>query len=165
MKGVFLGERDAAEGGSIAMETFHYTSNHNASYVNSWLEIWDYAGGCSFRGFVVGTEAEKCLFVFFTSDVVGHDLKAGYVCIFIHAIHHLSPSLTRRSLMALIELAATPFECSQLVICLDRRTDPEESRALMKSLRWVGFELVTLEMWAGNRTPASDKWLFLGMEL
>jgi Ornithine decarboxylase antizyme len=67
--------------------------------------------------------------------------------------------------MALIELAATPFECSQVVICLDRGTEPEESRALMKSLRWVGFELVTLEMWARHRTAASDKWLFLGMEL
>jgi len=36
---------------------------------------------------------------------------------------------------------------------------------LMKSLRWVGFELITLELWAKQRTPASDKWLFLGMEL
>jgi hypothetical protein len=77
MKAVFLGERDAAQGGSGAMEAFHYSSDHNTSYVNSWLEIWDYAGGCSFRGFVAGTGTDKCLFVFFTSDVVGHDLKAG----------------------------------------------------------------------------------------
>jgi hypothetical protein len=67
--------------------------------------------------------------------------------------------------MALIELAATPFECSQVVICLDRKADPEESRALMKSLRWVGFELITLEMWSRQGMVTSDKWLFLGMEL
>lgn len=67
--------------------------------------------------------------------------------------------------MALIELAATSFDCSQVVISLDRATEPEESRALMKSLRWVGFELITLELWAEQRTPASNKWLFLGMEL
>jgi hypothetical protein len=77
MKTVFLGERDAADSGSIAMEAFHFSSDHNASRVGSWLEIWDYAGGCSFRGFVAGTGPEKSLFVFFTSDVVGHDLKAG----------------------------------------------------------------------------------------
>ena len=77
MKTVFLGERDAGEDGSSEMETFHYSSNHNAGQVNSWLEIWDYAGGCSFRGFVGGTGAEKCLFVFFASDIVGHDLKGG----------------------------------------------------------------------------------------
>jgi hypothetical protein len=67
--------------------------------------------------------------------------------------------------MALIELAATSFDCSQLVICLDRATEPEESRALMKSLRWVGFELITLDLWGKQRRPASNKWLFLGMEL
>ena len=67
--------------------------------------------------------------------------------------------------MALIELAATPFECSQVVICLDRKADLEESKALMKSLRWVGFELITLEIWSQQGMLTSDKWLFLGMEL
>lgn len=162
MKTVFLGERDAAEDGSIEMETFHYSSDHNVSQVNSWLEIWDYAGGCSFRGFVAGIGTEKCLFVFFTCDIVGHDLKAGWV---FTCKHYPLSSLTTHSLMALIELAATPFECSQVVICLDRSTDPEESKSLMKSLRWVGFELVTLGMWTTCRNPTSDKWLFLGMEL
>jgi Ornithine decarboxylase antizyme len=77
MKSVFLGERDADDSGSIAMETFHYSSDHNTNRVSSWLEVWDYAGGCSFRGFVANTGTEKCLFTFFNSDVVGRDLKAG----------------------------------------------------------------------------------------
>jgi hypothetical protein len=67
--------------------------------------------------------------------------------------------------MALIELAGTPFECSQIVICLERSVDQEERKSLLKSLRWVGFELITMEMWSGQIDTASDKWLFLGMEL
>jgi hypothetical protein len=67
--------------------------------------------------------------------------------------------------MALIELADTVFECLQVVICLDRDTDPEDSATLMKSLRWVGFELVTLDMWASHQLVTSDRWVFLGMEL
>jgi Ornithine decarboxylase antizyme len=67
--------------------------------------------------------------------------------------------------MALIELAAAPLECTQVVVCLDRATEPQESKALMKSLRWVGFELITLKMWANQRDVTSDKWLFLGMDL
>lgn len=68
-------------------------------------------------------------------------------------------------LMALIELADTIFSCSQVVIALDRNTDAEESATLLKSLRWVGFELITLEMWTRQHPITSDKWLFLGMEL
>lgn len=145
MKTVFLGERDADDSGSIEIETLHYPSDHTANRVSSWLEVWDYAGGCSFRGFVANSASEKCLFAFFNTDVIGRDLKSG--------------------LMALIELAAAPFECTQVVICLDRATKAEESRALMKSLRWVGFELVTLETWANQRNVTSSTWLFLGMGL
>jgi hypothetical protein len=67
--------------------------------------------------------------------------------------------------MALIELAATPFKCSQVVICLERAGDTDESKALMKSLRWVGFELITLGMWSDRAKSTSDKWVFMGMEL
>jgi len=88
---------------------------------------------------------QKCLFAFFDSAVVGQDLKKG--------------------LMALIELASAPFGCAQVIICLDREVEPEESKTLLKSLRWVGFELVTLDLWANNPNVTSDKWLFLGMEL
>ena len=45
--------------------------------VNSWLEIWDYAGGSSFRAFVAENAARegKSLFVFFDAHVLGRDLK------------------------------------------------------------------------------------------
>lgn len=45
--------------------------------ISSWLEIWDYAGGSSFRAFLaedVGSE-DKTLFVFFDAHVLGRDLK------------------------------------------------------------------------------------------
>jgi len=157
MKTVFLGEREMVESGSKVMganaysppdegvDAYYYLDNQKASRVSSWLEVWDYIGGCSFRGFVAGTGEEKCLFAFFSSAVVGRDLKQG--------------------LMALIELAGSPLECSQVVICLDRSIEPEESKSLLKSLRWVGFELITLDMWVKRPGAASDKWLFLGMEL
>jgi len=68
--------------------------------------------------------------------------------------------------MALIELASSAFECEQLVICMDRDIEEVDMKSLMKSLRWVGFELVTLEMWSKGATDStSDKWIFLGMEL
>jgi hypothetical protein len=45
--------------------------------VASWLEIWDYAGGSSFRAFVIqdAIGMEKSLFVFFDAHVLGRDLK------------------------------------------------------------------------------------------
>jgi len=66
--------------------------------------------------------------------------------------------------MALIELAETVFALSQVVICLDRAA-ATDSKAFMKSLQWVGFELITLDMWARELDATSDKWLFLGMEV
>jgi len=114
--------------------------------VDAWFEVWDYVGGASFRGFVAGPENERCLFTFFDATVIGKDLKQG--------------------LMALIELSSSAFGCEQLVICIDRNTEEVDMKSLMKSLRWVGFELVTLEMWSkGATVPTSDKWLFLAMEL
>lgn len=67
--------------------------------------------------------------------------------------------------MALIELASATLECSQLIICLDRTISQEEMKPFLKSLGWVGFELVTLEMWSKHYDTGSDRWLFLGMEL
>jgi len=67
--------------------------------------------------------------------------------------------------MALIELAETVFAVSQVVICLDRSTADGDHRAFLKSLRWVGFELITLDMWANQIDVTSDKWLFMGMEI
>jgi len=113
--------------------------------VDAYMEIWDYSGGCSFRAFVAGTGDQKSIFAFFGSSVIGRDLKQG--------------------LMALIELADTVFAVSQVVICLDRDVPEADTKAFMKSLRWVGFELVTLDMWAHNTDVTSDKWLLLGMEV
>jgi hypothetical protein len=67
--------------------------------------------------------------------------------------------------MALIELAATPFGCSQVVLCLGRDSDAEDSQALLKSLRWVGCELITLAEWDHHTASTSEKWLLLGMEI
>jgi len=67
--------------------------------------------------------------------------------------------------MALIELAETVFAVTQLVICLDRSVPDGESKAFMKSLRWVGFELITLDMWVDDVDVTSKRWLYLGMEV
>jgi len=67
--------------------------------------------------------------------------------------------------MALIELAEAVFAVTQVVICLDRSIPQAEGQAFMKSLRWVGFDLITLDLWASNIDTTSDKWLFLGMEV
>lgn len=70
-----------------------------------------------------------------------------------------------RRLMALIELAETVFAVGQVIICVDRAVPEDERKAFMKSLRWVGFEMTTLDMWANALDVTSDKWLFLGMEI
>ena len=67
--------------------------------------------------------------------------------------------------MALIELAEAVFAVSHVVICLDRDVPEGDTKSFMKSLRWVGFEMITLEMWAGDLDVTSDKWLYLGMEI
>lgn len=90
MKSVFLVESDTVSNGSIElgasnshsppderMNGNQYFNQHGSTSTSSWLEIWDYAGGCSFRGFVAGSGQEKCLFVFFDAAVVGRDLKQG----------------------------------------------------------------------------------------
>ncbi|KAH8596367.1 ornithine decarboxylase antizyme-domain-containing protein [Bisporella sp. PMI_857] len=160
MKTIFFGEeRSMGSTGSIGMDTNTHssldtsmdvynkcpdTSSHGHG-VDASLEIWDYAGGCSFRGFVGGLGEKKSLFAFFDPSVIGRDLKKG--------------------LMALLELADTVFAVQQAIICLSRSIPEAESKAFIKSLGWVGFELITLEMWSGDMDLTSDKWIFLGMEV
>ena len=67
--------------------------------------------------------------------------------------------------MALIELAEVVFDVQTLVICLDRSISEADRKALMNSLKWVGFELITLEMWSHDMNLTSDKWIYLGMEI
>jgi len=67
------------------------------------------------------------------------------------------------SLMALIELTET-LSCSQLVVCLDRSTNPTGMKSLMRDLGWVGFELATMAAWNGGVDETSRQWLMLAME-
>jgi len=170
MKDVFFGEeRSSSSNGSIGTganmntntrstvftETVDaYDSNQQYGYfagkgqgqkIDAWIEVWDYAGGCSFRGFVGGNGESKSLFAFFDSAVIGRDLKQG--------------------LMALIELAETVFAVEQVVVCVDRSVEEVDRKSFLKSLRWVGFEAITLDLWANRMDVTSDQWLFLGMEI
>lgn len=49
----------------------------STGFVREWVEIWDYAGGVRFRGFVAEKDGARALFVFFDSSVIGQDLKQG----------------------------------------------------------------------------------------
>lgn len=166
MKDVFLGEEEtSSSNSSIGMgaginrvhsseKLSSYSQNYQNSYfgnaghgqsVDAWLEVWDYAGGCSFRGFVGGKGEDKALFAFFNSAIIGRDLKQG--------------------LMALIELAEEVFAVSQVVVCVDRSVPDTDRKAFLKSLRWVGFDLIPLDLWSNGVDDTSDRWLFLGMEI
>jgi hypothetical protein len=115
--------------------------------VLGWLEIWDYAGGSSFRGFVAedaGRET-KSLFVFFDAHAITRDLK--------------------QALVALIELAEGPLACSHMVICIERSIPAEETKGLTKGLQWAGFSLTTLDFWSPGFDVVSNRWLFMGMEV
>ncbi|GAB7348362.1 hypothetical protein MBLNU459_g6802t1 [Dothideomycetes sp. NU459] len=117
-----------------------------AGAVKQWIEIWDYAGGVRFRGFIADKNGRKALFVFFDNTVVGKDLKHG--------------------LMSLLELSGgQDFECSELVVCLDRTADQDDIKDLTRDLGWVGFELMTLGSWSGDAACTSDRWIFLEMEV
>ncbi|QUC23227.1 uncharacterized protein UV8b_07468 [Ustilaginoidea virens] len=162
MKTAFHGERNLSMHGSCLSGAYLQTpppehrlsdafqhSQHVKSpgfEVDAWMEVWDYAGGASFRAFVASDGQEKSLFVFFDIEgVLGRDLK--------------------KALMALIELADGPLDCCHIVICVDRRMPMQEALELSKSLQWVGFEMTTLDHWANNLDVTSNRWVFMGMEL
>ncbi|KAK1469162.1 ornithine decarboxylase antizyme [Colletotrichum abscissum] len=111
----------------------------------AWLEVWDFAGGASFRAFVADDGAEKSLFALFDRNVIGRDLKP--------------------ALMALMELVDGPLNCQHLVVCIDRTIEEEDAKSLMKSLQWIGFELTTLDQWARDVDVTSNLWLFMSMEI
>ncbi|PNP43391.1 hypothetical protein TGAMA5MH_04848 [Trichoderma gamsii] len=162
MKTVFLGERNLSVHGSGLTGAYLQSpppDNHLADPFNqgpddvpagprieAWMEVWDYAGGASFRAFVADDGKEKSLFIFFdTEGVLGRDLK--------------------KALMALIDIADGPLACSQIVTCLDRRMPAENTHDLIKSLQWVGFDMATLDHWAHDLDVTSTRWIFMGMEL
>ena len=70
-------------------------------------------------------------------------------------------------LIALMELASdATFDCTGVVACLHRSTNPGELKRLMRDLGWVGFSLITLANWAeGHEEVTSEKWVFLGTEV
>lgn len=113
--------------------------------VKTWLEMYDYVGGNKFRGFVAEQDGENTMFVFFDQSVHADDLKPG--------------------LMALLELCElSHFNCSRLMLCLDRRTETRAMDALVKDLGWIGFQLATLGDWT-HEDDLSDRWFFMGMDV
>lgn len=114
--------------------------------IDAWMELWDYAGGASFRAFIANDGEEKTLFIFFDIEgVMGRDLK--------------------KALMALMELADGPLDCAHVVTCLDRQIPADETLELTRSLQWVGFEMTTLDHWAKDLDVTSKQWMFMGMEI
>jgi hypothetical protein len=104
MKMAFLGERETSKHGSGYSGAYNTTTsllptpppddtfpasfrrgsdvsvhpNKKGYRVDAWMEVWDFAGGASFRAFVADNGSERTLFVFF--DVQGataRDLKKG----------------------------------------------------------------------------------------
>ena len=74
--------------------------------------------------------------------------------------------INKPRLVALIECADNPaFQCSQLVVFLDRSINASEISQLVRDLRWVGFELATLGPWAEGGDQTSEDWLVLAMEM
>ncbi|KAI0015142.1 ornithine decarboxylase antizyme-domain-containing protein [Xylariomycetidae sp. FL0641] len=160
MAAVFQGERNTAGRGSFLTgvhcaltppDDYSFPSSQSTDgstpsvEVKAWMEFWDYAGGASFRAFISeDADGEKSLFAFFDSGLVSRDLKP--------------------ALVALIELAEGPLECSHVVICMDRSMADDSTKSLMRSLQWVGFEMTTLDHWAKGLDVTSDRWLFMGME-
>lgn len=124
------------------------TNNRNdRSHVSCWLEIWDYSGGSSFRGFV-GEDPQssaRTLFIFLDSQRPRRDFK--------------------QALVALIELGEGPLACSYGVICVERSTPDEERDSLINGLQWAGFSLSTLDLWSNGPDKISKRWLFLTTEL
>lgn len=52
----------------------------SAVLVREYMEVYDYhATGTCFRGFVAEKNGERAMFAFFDKDVIGQDLKPGYV--------------------------------------------------------------------------------------
>lgn len=92
MKTVFRGETDLSMNGSGLSGAYLQTPPPDDPFsdafqqsvdikshgfeIDAWMEVWDYAGGASFRAFVASDGQEKSLFVFFDIEgSLGRDLK------------------------------------------------------------------------------------------
>lgn len=148
MKVTFLGEEGRfTDNGSYEMGTDTHISSTIAlnKKIDAYFEVWDYVGGCNFRGFVGGHTNKQSLFVFFENSTIHKDLKQG--------------------LMALIDFAEVVFDVPLIVLCLDRLIPEHELNPLLKSLSWVGFKPVLLESLTNSTSVISTKWFFMGMEI
>ncbi|KAL2259240.1 hypothetical protein VTK26DRAFT_7162 [Humicola hyalothermophila] len=137
---------DFAIAGATVMGSRLSRGDGVAGGIRGWLEIWDYAGGSSFRGFVAedASRETKSLFVFFDAHTNSRELK--------------------QALVALIELTEA-LDCSHMVICIDRSIPSNEARLLTKGLQWAGFSPTTLDFWSAGLDLVSNRWLFMGMEV
>lgn len=52
-------------------------SSEKHAILTDWLEMYDYAGGTRFRGYVAEGAECRSMFVFFDDGVLGNDLKPG----------------------------------------------------------------------------------------
>jgi hypothetical protein len=58
------------------------TYPHPGGLIRDYIEVWDYVAGVGFKGFVAaetGPDENQSLIIFFDEQVVGVDLKPGYV--------------------------------------------------------------------------------------
>jgi len=79
---VFLGERETGVAGRVLMDAnygnhFKEEEQGKVASVVECLEVWDYAGGVVFRGFVGEKMGVRSLFVFWGESVVDRELKQG----------------------------------------------------------------------------------------
>jgi hypothetical protein len=67
------------------------TLTTTSGLIKSYWELWDYQGGCRFRGFVAERDGEEtALFVFFDEGAFGHGLKPGYVNLLMSSTSYLT---------------------------------------------------------------------------
>ncbi|KAJ8605048.1 hypothetical protein MRB53_041560 [Persea americana] len=140
--------------------TVKYTEESTS--ISAYLEVYDYTGGATFRGFIAENGQQRELFVFFSKDVLGKDLKPGYV-VNLYEVCSINNVLR---LTALLELAsADQIEFDKLVVAVDRYGDAECAVDLIKDLGWVGLEMTTLESWSHTSACASERWVLLSTEV
>lgn len=53
------------------------SSKSSKRLLTDWLEVYDYAGGARFRGFIEDGGHSRSMFAFFDKSVLGNDLKPG----------------------------------------------------------------------------------------
>jgi hypothetical protein len=82
LSAMFLGERTRGRRRSLAVGAYNQdlrpdSVKENHRRIESWVELWDYAGDAIYRGFVVDDTDWKTLFVFFEDRTSDHGIKTG----------------------------------------------------------------------------------------